>query len=96
MGYCFYLINQEKKLAIEINRHFCKFDDDEFNKFSEFIEYFNEENDLKIDIINYFKDKIGYFQLNDIILNLLKPYGFNKLIHENELTEEFTKINTNY
>lgn len=96
MGFVNYLINEEKKIAIEISRYV---DDNTVNleyydEIEELITYINRNIDeLNIDILKYLLDKCCYCDYDKMfVIYMMSRYKFNKIIHEDKLPKDYVVI----
>ncbi len=90
MGWCYYLINENKKVAVELPR---EFDEEDFYNSEEFLDFYNELviylndtdlEDLSLDVIKYILSKFYLSDSLTIMAMELVHYGFNKLLVEDE------------
>ena len=90
MGWIEYLINKEKKLAIEISRNIGDLDMDEYDAIEELFYYISETEEIKLDALNYIISKSGYNSYSEIaLIYFMNSYGFTERIHENELPDDY-------
>lgn len=97
MGYSYYLINENKQVAIEIPRRYYEdlfYESEEIkNKFDELMDYLMEtpKEEWSLDVIKYLTKYILMIDSLTVMVAMLKEYGFDKLIYE----EDFLKKNKN-
>lgn len=93
MGWTNYLIDKERKVALEVG----KYDDNDREKsseeYEELINYLSSEEPQK-EVITYLFNKIGYHEYHYLMINLFQEFygGYWEIIGE----EEFNKVMDDY
>ena len=92
MGWMEFLICEKLKIAFEIGRHhnLDNVNKEEYHQFQELIQYLNEEEDKKIDVVNHLLSKSGNLcPLQIFVLGLKDMYSEHKweVVHEDEFKD---------
>ena len=93
MGFCYYLLNTEKKIALEVSRNIDELDSDNYEVYEMLIEYFNE-GDIKLDVVEYLVKKcygIDYDVMS--LVYVMKQYNFSELVNEDKLPKGYITLN---
>ena len=89
MGWSNYLLNYEKKIAIEISRY-TEFIDDTSNE--DLLEYLENSEEINAEVVKYIINK-GLNQPEQEFVNyLVNNYDFNEIVHEDKVPENYLKI----
>lgn len=89
MGTDYYCVNKEKKIAFYVGR--TDFEDlAELSPLYDLVEYMNNEENVKLNVIGYFWSRINFPTYKGIFASMLiEDYGFELVSEENISLKEF-------
>ncbi len=103
MGFSYYLLNKEKKVAVEVSRHTdieylkgVSYDDITANE-ELYTAIYELDLAKSLDIIEYIVYRYEYLDNEAFMLYMLiKNYGFREIIHEDNLSNDYLKLTKVY
>ena len=91
MGTDYYMVNKEKKVAFFVGR--TNFEDiPEMSAVDNLIDYMNNEENVKLDVVEYFWNRTLYPSYKGLFCGFLQEYGFELVSEESINLKDYIDI----